>query len=57
MVAIVGQKWVPANLTLFRIVDGLADTPQTEGVIKIDGENFNDLKPVSTEGWDYFSES
>ncbi len=42
---------VPANQQLFKLLTNL--TPQT-GVIKIDGENFNDLKPVSTEGWDYF---
>ncbi len=37
-------KMVPANQRLSNCLTGLL-TPQT-GVIKIDGENFNDLKPV-----------
>ncbi|MEF2571356.1 MAG: ATP-binding cassette domain-containing protein, partial [Streptococcus salivarius] len=43
MVAIVGQNGAGKS-TLFKLLTGLL-TPQT-GVIKINGENFNDLKPV-----------
>ncbi len=42
MVAIVGQNGAGKS-TLFKLLTGLLT--QT-GVIKIDGENFNDLKPV-----------